>query len=96
MAMDIARRISLVLAAAFCAFAVVLRPWHLIYAAMLYQILPIALIWYGEELGEYTSGWHLNAPTPGIIVRILGWILLALTPLVVCAVKLRMEIPAHW
>ena len=87
--MDTARWISLALAAAFCVYAVVLQPWHMIYGAIAYMILPLALIWYGDELGEYTSGWHVNMPTPGIMMKILGWILLALTPLAVYSLKLR-------
>jgi hypothetical protein len=47
-------------------------------------ILPLACIWFGDAMGSYTgpsgSIW-INVPTPGAIVRILGWILLLL-PLV--------------
>jgi len=92
--MNVARWISLALAAAFCIYAVVLQPWHIIYGAIAYMILPLALIWYGDELGEYTSGWHVNMSSPGIMVKILGWILLALalTPLAVYTLKLRLEL----
>ncbi len=90
--MDTERWISLAAAAAFCIFAVWLQPWHLIYAAIAYMVLPLAAIWYGDELGEYTSGWHINMPTPGVMVKILGWILLTLTPLAVYTLKLRLEL----
>jgi hypothetical protein len=83
---------SLALAAAFCGFALLLRPASMVFAAIAYMILPLAAIWFGDELGGYSSGFHVNAPTPGIAVKLLGWVLLLLTPLVVYALKLRLEL----
>jgi hypothetical protein len=46
-----------------------------------FVILPLACIWFSEAMGGYTgpsgSIW-VNAPTPGVIVCILGWLLLLL------------------
>ncbi len=86
--MDTARWISLVVAAAFCIFAVWLQPWDMIYPAIAYMLFPLVVIWYGDELGQYTSGWRLNTATPGIMLKIVAWILLALTPLALHTVKL--------
>jgi hypothetical protein len=45
----------------------------------------LEVIWYADEIGSYTggtfSGW-ITSPTPGWLVRILGWIFL-LTPSIV-------------
>jgi hypothetical protein len=45
----------------------------------------LMIIWYADDIGSYTggtfSGW-ITSPTPGLLVRILGWIFL-LTPGVV-------------
>ena len=44
-------------------------------------ILPLACIWYGDELGEYVGalpGPAINKGTPGWLVKTGGWLLLAL------------------
>ena len=42
--------------------------------------LPVACIWFGDELGAFTGaiaiGQSVAFPTPGIMVRIGGWVLL--------------------
>jgi hypothetical protein len=44
-------------------------------------ILPLTCIWFSDEMGGYTGSagsiW-ISAPSPGIIVRILGWLVLLL------------------
>jgi hypothetical protein len=89
--MNAARWISLTLAAASCAFAVLLQPAYLACYAIAYLIVPLGAIWYGDELGSM-SGLRLDKRTPGIMVKIAGWILLLITPLAVYAFKLRLEI----
>lgn len=40
---------------------------------------PLALIWFGDELGDYTGSWGrqtIDAPSPGWLLRLLGWIML--------------------
>jgi hypothetical protein len=52
-------------------------------------IFPLAAIWFGEALGGYigpTGSGYITAPTPGIIVCILGWLLLLL-PLIIGFIK---------
>jgi hypothetical protein len=47
-------------------------------------LLPLACIWYGDEVGGYVGmlpGPAINRRTPGFFIRIGGWILLLL-PLV--------------
>lgn len=46
-----------------------------------YLVLPIACIWYGDEMGSWTGTMRLHGITsasPGCIVVIMGWILLIL------------------
>ena len=54
-----------------------------------FVILPLACIWFSEAMGGYTgpsgSIW-ISAPSPGLIVCILGWLLL-LMPLIIIAIS---------
>lgn len=51
------------------------------FKVLLCVILPLACIWFGDAMGGFTgqsgSIW-INAPSPGIIVCILGWVVLLL------------------
>jgi hypothetical protein len=47
----------------------------------MYLILPLFCIWFGDTMGGYTGGTGVSgitAPSPGILVCILGWLLLLL------------------
>jgi hypothetical protein len=51
----------------------------------LFLIIPLACIWFSEELGGYVGpawGGPVMSPTPGIIVCIVGWLLLFLPVLI--------------
>jgi len=44
-------------------------------------LLPLACIWYGDEVGGYMGmlpGPAINRSTPGVFVKVGGWILLLL------------------
>ncbi len=46
---------------------------------LLYLLLPLACIWFGDEMGDYTGivrGQGITKSSPGWLVRILGWLLL--------------------
>ena len=48
---------------------------------MLYFLLPLACIWYGDEMGDYVGtlpGPAINRVTPGWMVKLGGWFLLFL------------------
>ena len=48
---------------------------------ILLVIFPLACIWFSEAMGGYTgptTGIAITAPSPGLIVRILGWVVLLL------------------
>ena len=46
---------------------------------MLYALLPLACIWFGDEMGDYIGtlpGPAINRQSPGWMVKIGGWFLL--------------------
>ena len=91
--MTLDRWISLLLATSFAIYSVLLRPASLLIMAVVYMALPMVAIWFGDELGSVKGGFRqFDSPTPGVIVRICGWLLLLLTPIVVKCFKLRMEL----
>jgi hypothetical protein len=54
-------------------------------ACTIYLILPLACIWFSEEMGEFTGimrGHLVTSTSPGCAVAGMGWILLLL-PVVV-------------
>ena len=58
-----------------------------------YFLLPLACIWYGDEMGEYVGtlpGPAINRRTPGWMVKFGGWFLLflpAILVLFVCSLR---------
>jgi len=51
-------------------------------------IFPLACIWFSDAMGRYTgptAGIAITAPSPALIVRILGWVVLLL-PLILVIV----------
>ena len=50
-----------------------------------FTIIPLACIWFSDAMGGYTglmSSIPITAPSPGIFVCVVGWILLLL-PLII-------------
>lgn len=50
---------------------------------MIYLLFPLACIWFGEEMGNYTgfSGPFrppITRRSPGSVIQLLGWLMLAL------------------
>ncbi len=90
--MNIARWISLAIAAAFCAWAwLSLHSGEMLFRTAAYLIFPLGFIWYGNEVGRFSSGWRTNLPTPGIMVKIAGWVLLLITPVAVNGLKAYLQ-----
>jgi hypothetical protein len=56
-----------------------------------YVAFCLGLIWFGPSLGQYT-GPRIHETTPGIVVIGMGWLLLLLTPFVICSAKARMAL----
>ena len=54
---------------------------------VLFLIMPMACIWFSEAMGGYTgltTSVPITAPSPGIMVCIVGWVVLLLP--VVCVI----------
>lgn len=87
------RKISLVIAIVYLilAFALGGLEWSLITLGLL--IVALALIWFGEEMGDYIGGFHrigkpyITKRSPGSLVSLFGWALLLL-PIFVMLLKL--------
>lgn len=50
---------------------------------IVFLLFPLALIWFGEELGDFTGNWgghYIDEKSPGWLLSVLGWVLL-LVPL---------------
>jgi len=80
------------------AYSYLLDPPGLALVAVTYMVLPMMAIWFGDEMGYSTGHWlggyYIDEPTPGIMVKIVGWILLCLTPAAVHVFKWRLELGA--
>jgi hypothetical protein len=56
------------------------------FKVVMFLILPLACIWFSDAMGGYTGsgsvflggGMPITQPSPGIFVRIVGWIVLLL------------------
>jgi hypothetical protein len=53
-----------------------------VFGVVLFLILPMFCIWFSDAMGGYTGffpiGDSITQQSPGILVRILGWVLLLL------------------
>jgi len=49
-------------------------------------LLGLLCIWFGDELGGMVGGYlghgRITSPTPGVVVRFVGWLLLVLLPII--------------
>ena len=51
------------------------------FLALLFVIFPLACIWFGDAMGGFTGpagGIGITRSSPGVMVRILGWVVLLL------------------
>lgn len=86
------RNLSLIVVLAYAAFALVggssrsaLAAVGAVLATMVYALVPLACIWFGEGMGDYIGsapGPAINRRTPGWMVQIGGWFLLLLPALI--------------
>lgn len=74
------RMLSLALAIVYLAVFIIndsKGTWPIILASLM---LPLVCIWFGDELGGFTGLGpkliYISTPTPGIFIRIIGWVLL--------------------
>jgi hypothetical protein len=73
--------VSLVIAACYLVVAgLQTTGWH-VFRLSLLLLLALACIWFGDELGDYTGYANKRLATrrtPGTLMRVFGWLLLAL------------------
>jgi hypothetical protein len=75
------RLISVLVAVIYLAIAFAHGGMGLAFKLGLFLILPLACIWFADAMGGYTGllgSMPITAPSPGVFVRILGWLLLLL------------------
>ena len=64
---------------------------------VLFLIFPLFCIWFGNEMGDFVGpvwGGSITAPTPRILVCILGWLLLLL-PILIGVVTVAYKLAAR-
>jgi hypothetical protein len=79
------RLISVLVAVIYLAIAFAHGGMEPTFKIGMFLILPLACIWFADAMGGYTgltTSMPITAPSPGVIVCILGWVLLLL-PLII-------------
>jgi hypothetical protein len=76
------RVVSLLVAVTYMIAAGLIQGMEGILRATIFLVLPMAAIWYGEEMGSFLSGggviskFPITVATPGCLVVFVGWALL--------------------
>jgi len=81
MLLDWNRASSGAVAASYVVAALVTASGEQAFLALLFAIFPLACIWFGDAMGGFTGPAGtigITAPSPGTMVRILGWVVLLL------------------
>ena len=72
---------SAVVAVFYVVLAFLMEGAETAFRVIIFLILPLGCIWYGEALGSFTGlmrGQYVNATSPGWLVTFIGWIILLL------------------
>lgn len=85
------RSIAIILAGGFLAYAEMLGPRGLGCVAAVFMILPMAAILFGDRAGS-SNAELLGVRGYEMIVESLGWIVLFCTPLLLHAIKWKLEL----
>ena len=84
MQVTIAKLLSLVIALVYAVLLIVSQSAEAACKGCAVLLLPLALIWFPEELGSMTGyfwkGSYVNAESPAILLSILGWFFLVGLP----------------
>lgn len=85
------KTISLVISIIYLIFAYITGSSELLLKTLLFLLLPLACIWFGEAMGNYIGPAfgvrpHITKESPGCLVTFMGWVLLIL-PLVLFIVS---------
>ncbi len=90
------RKTSLIIAIVYLILALVAGGLVLFLSILCVLIVALAMIWFGEEIGEYTGGFHrigspyITKKSPGALVSLFGWMLLLL-PVLLLIFKLTQK-----
>lgn len=90
------KKISLILAGIYLITAFIIGGLALFLMIMLLVIVALALIWFGQEIGDYTGGFHrigrpyITKKSPGALVSLFGWLLLVM-PMILFLLKLTQK-----
>jgi hypothetical protein len=89
--MTISRIASLLVAAIYLTAAVVIvgEDAQRLIPCVAAVLLPLPFIWFPDALGDFAipvAVGYINRPTPGIMMAVAGWIVLAVVPPVLMAV----------
>ena len=81
--MDWNRLLSLLVAATYVVGFLVLDGLDgRVFLVLGFLIFCLGCIWFGDEMGDFigvgAKGIYISSPTPGVLVRIMGWVFLAL------------------
>lgn len=88
-----ARKVSLGITIVYLIAALIYGGWELLLIAAIVLIMPVAMIWFGDEIGDYVGGFHrigkpyITKRSPGSLVSLFGWALL-LAPIVIVILRL--------
>jgi len=77
--------ISLIISIIYLVVAYTYRGAEDLLRLLLFLMLPLACIWFGDEMGRWTGTIRLHLVTsesPGCLVRFMGWILLLLPAII--------------
>lgn len=88
-----ARKISLGIAIIYLILALIFGGGQLFLIAIIAFIWPVAMIWFGQAIGDYLGGFHrigrpyITKKSPGSLVSLFGWIFL-MAPAIIILIKL--------
>jgi hypothetical protein len=76
------KTLSGLLAVAYIVVALVHDGAKTAFVFAIFLMLPLGCIWFSDAMGGYKGGFAMSAPitypSPGFLVRIVGWVLLLL------------------
>jgi hypothetical protein len=87
------RILSILIAILYLVYAYHAGGGELVLRVLGYLLLPMACIWFSEEMGSYTGvGFGRGAitqETPGCLVALVGWLLLLLPLILLMIMAIR-------
>jgi hypothetical protein len=90
------KKASLILVAIYVILALIFGGLALFLVTVALSIIALVLIWFGEEIGDYTGGFprigqpYITQKSPGALVSLFGWVLLFL-PIILLLLKLAQK-----